>query len=182
MTEHYTGLEFRWGILSTGGIATAFARDLSYLNNHVVAAVGSRNKQSAEDWAVEFPGCRAYGSYEELVNDPNIDAIYVSTPHTFHAANTILALSAGLGGSLYLGVAIDSAGQGSVRGLALITEAKVGHVNCQRLDFGLGDRLKRGLGRGAGEEEGRAAHHHLVRRADVGDDACCGFDCVVVVI
>jgi len=95
MTEHYTGLEFRWGILSTGGIATAFARDLSYLNNHVVAAVGSRNKQSAEDWAVEFPGCRAYGSYEELVNDPNIDAIYVSTPHTFHAANTILALSAG---------------------------------------------------------------------------------------
>jgi predicted dehydrogenase len=95
MTEHYTGLEFRWGILSTGGIATAFARDLSYLNNHVVAAVGSRNKQSAEDWAVEFAGCRAYGSYEELVNDPNIDAIYVSTPHTFHAANTILALSAG---------------------------------------------------------------------------------------
>lgn len=95
MTEHYTGLEFRWGILSTGGIATAFARDLSYLNNHVVAAVGSRNKQSAQDWAVEFPGCRAYGSYEELVNDPHIDAIYVSTPHTFHAENTILALNAG---------------------------------------------------------------------------------------
>ena len=95
MTEHYTGLEFRWGILSTGGIATAFARDLSYLNNHVVAAVGSRNKQSAEDWAIEFPGCKSYGSYEELVSDPNIDAIYVATPHTFHAENTILALNAG---------------------------------------------------------------------------------------
>jgi predicted dehydrogenase len=95
MTEHYTGLEFRWGILSTGGIATAFARDLSYLNNHVVAAVGSRNLQSAQDWAIEFPGCRAHASYEDLVNDPDIDAIYVSTPHTFHAENAILALNAG---------------------------------------------------------------------------------------
>jgi predicted dehydrogenase len=95
MTDHYTGLEFRWGILSTGGIATAFARDLSYLNNHKIAAVGSRNLITAQEWAIEFPGCRAYGSYEELVSDPNIDAIYVATPHTFHAANTILALNAG---------------------------------------------------------------------------------------
>lgn len=95
MTEHHTGLEFRWGILGTGGIATAFARDLSYLNNHVVAAVGSRNKDSAENWAIEFPGCRAYGSYKELVSDPDIDAIYVATPHTFHAEHSILALSAG---------------------------------------------------------------------------------------
>lgn len=95
MSDVYTGLEFRWGIIGTGGIATAFARDLSYLNNHVVKAVGSRSLQSAQDWAIEFPGCKAFGSYEELVNDPDIDAIYVATPHTFHAANTILALNAG---------------------------------------------------------------------------------------
>ena len=95
MSDTYTGLEFRWGIISTGGIATAFARDLSYLNNHVVKAVGSRSLQSAQDWAIEFPGCKSYGSYEELVNDPDIDAIYVATPHTSHAANTILALNAG---------------------------------------------------------------------------------------
>jgi predicted dehydrogenase len=95
MSKTHTGLEFRWGILSTGGIATAFARDLSHLNNHIVAAVGSRNMQSAEDWAIEFPGCKAYGSYEALVADPDIDAIYVATPHTFHAENTILALNAG---------------------------------------------------------------------------------------
>jgi predicted dehydrogenase len=44
---------------------------------------------------MEFPGCKAYGSYEELVNDPDIDAIYVATPHTSHVANTILALNAG---------------------------------------------------------------------------------------
>jgi len=95
MSQSYTGLEFRWGIISTGGIATAFARDLSYLNNHVVKAVGSRARQPAQDWAMEFPGCKAYGSYEELVNDPDIDAIYVATPHTSHVANTILALNAG---------------------------------------------------------------------------------------
>jgi len=95
MSQSYTGLEFRWGIISTGGIATAFARDLSYLNNHVVKAVGSRALQPAQDWAMEFPGCKAYGSYEELVNDPDIDAIYVATPHTSHVANTILALNAG---------------------------------------------------------------------------------------
>ena len=95
MSDVYTGLEFRWGIISTGGIAKAFARDLSYLNNHVVKAVGSRSLQSAQDWAIEFPGCKAYGSYEDLVNDPDIDAIYVATPHTSHVANTILALNAG---------------------------------------------------------------------------------------
>jgi predicted dehydrogenase len=95
MSQSYTGLEFRWGIISTGGIATAFARDLSYLNNHVVKAVGSRSLQQAQDWAIEFPGCKAYGSYEELVNDPDIDAIYVATPHTSHVANTMLALNAG---------------------------------------------------------------------------------------
>jgi len=95
MSETYTGLEFRWGIIGTGGIATAFARDLSYFNNHVVKAVGSRSLQSAQVWAIEFPGCKAHGSYEELVNDPDIDAIYVATPNTSHVANTILALSAG---------------------------------------------------------------------------------------
>lgn len=95
MKDTHTGLEFRWGILGTGGIATAFARDLSYLNNHVVSAVGSRTFQSAQDWAVEFPGCKAYGSYEELVKDSDIDAIYVATPNTSHVVNTILALDAG---------------------------------------------------------------------------------------
>lgn len=87
--------EFKWGILGTGGIARAFARDLGFLNNHIVAAVGSRTKKSAEEFSLEFPGCTAYASYEELVADSNIDAIYVATPHPAHVANTILALNAG---------------------------------------------------------------------------------------
>lgn len=87
--------EFKWGILGTGGIARAFARDLSFLNNHIVAAVGSRTKESAEDFSMEFPGCTAHGSYEDLVTDPNIDAIYVATPHPMHVTHTVLALNAG---------------------------------------------------------------------------------------
>lgn len=87
--------EFRWGILGTGGIARAFARDLSFLNNHIVAAVGSRNKESAENFAIEFPGCRSHASYEALVSDPDIDAIYVATPHPMHVKHTVLALNAG---------------------------------------------------------------------------------------
>lgn len=87
--------DFRWGILASGGIAQAFARDLSYINNHIVAAVGSRSQESADAFATEFPGCTAYGSYEDLVNDPTLDAIYVATPHPYHVSNTVLALNAG---------------------------------------------------------------------------------------
>ena len=86
---------FRWGILGTGGIARAFARDLTFLNNHIVAAVGSRTQEKAEEFAIEFPGCTAHGSYEKLVTNPEIDAIYVATPHPMHLTNTILALKAG---------------------------------------------------------------------------------------
>lgn len=87
--------EFKWGILGTGGIALAFARDLTFLNNHIVAAVGSRTQEKAEEFAIEFPGCTAHGSYEKLVTNPEIDAIYVATPHPMHLTNTILALKAG---------------------------------------------------------------------------------------
>ena len=87
--------EFKWGILGTGGIARAFARELSFLNNHIVAAVGSRNQESAENFAIEFPGCRSHASYEALVTDPDIDAIYVATPHPMHVKHTVLALNAG---------------------------------------------------------------------------------------
>jgi predicted dehydrogenase len=92
---HTSNSEFRWGIIGTGGIAKAFARDLSYFNNHIVQAVGSRSLEKAQDFALEFPGCTSYASYEELVADPMIDAVYVATPHPQHVENTLLALNAG---------------------------------------------------------------------------------------
>ena len=85
---------FKWGILGPGGIARAFAKDLQLLDGHEVAAVGSRTLSNAQEFAKSFGGT-AYGSYEELVADPSIDAIYVATPHPSHKDNVISALNAG---------------------------------------------------------------------------------------
>ena len=85
---------FKWGILGPGGIARAFAKDLQLLEGHEVAAVGSRTLSNAQEFAKTFGGT-AYGSYEELVADPTVDAIYVATPHPSHKENVITALNAG---------------------------------------------------------------------------------------
>ena len=85
---------FNWGILGPGGIAKAFATDLKLLDGHSVAAVGSRTLKNAQDFANTFGGT-AYGSFEALVADPSIDAIYVATPHPAHKDNVVLALNAG---------------------------------------------------------------------------------------
>lgn len=87
--------QFRWGIIGTGGIARAFAIDLQRLPDHKVAAVGSRSSHKGHAFASEFADCLAYGSYQELVADPDIDAIYVATPHPTHVSDTLLALRAG---------------------------------------------------------------------------------------
>ena len=85
---------FNWGILGPGGIARAFATDLKSLAGHTVAAVGSRTLSNAEEFVSTFGG-KAYGSYEELVADESVDAIYVATPHPAHKENVIAALNAG---------------------------------------------------------------------------------------
>ena len=85
---------FNWGILGPGGIARAFAKDLNFIQGHTIAAVGSRSLENAQKFAETFGGT-AYGSYEELVGDPTVDAIYVATPHPAHHDNVILALNAG---------------------------------------------------------------------------------------
>jgi predicted dehydrogenase len=86
---------FRWGILGTGGIAEAFVDDLARVEGHEVVAVGSRTLSKAEEFAKDISTATAYGSYKGLVNDPNVDAVYVATPHPSHEEHTILALNAG---------------------------------------------------------------------------------------
>jgi predicted dehydrogenase len=87
-----TGL--RWGILATGGIAHAFARDLRTAGLDV-AAVGSRRRDAADAFAGEFEIPRAHDSYQALVEDAGVDIVYVATPHPSHAENAILALEHG---------------------------------------------------------------------------------------
>ena len=84
----------RWGILGTGWISSQFTSDL-LLTGHSVTAVGSRSQESAEEFAGKFGIAHAHASYEDLVADPDVDLIYVGTPHPFHAANAMLALNAG---------------------------------------------------------------------------------------
>lgn len=86
---------FKWGIIGTGGIARAFAADVALLSEHEIAGVGSRTLETAKEFAQEFGLPKAYGSYVELINDPDIDAIYVATPHPAHKENVISALNAG---------------------------------------------------------------------------------------
>lgn len=87
--------KIRWGIMGTGWIAEKFAEDLAHVGNGEGLAAGSRTKESAAKFAEKFGLPRAYGSYEELVNDPDIDAIYVATPHPYHRDNVLTALNAG---------------------------------------------------------------------------------------
>lgn len=84
----------RWGILATGGIARSFADDL-VLDGHTIAAVGSRHQDSANAFAQQFGIPKAYGSYEALVADSDVDIVYIATPHPFHAHDAALALNAG---------------------------------------------------------------------------------------
>ncbi|MGH3148540.1 MAG: Gfo/Idh/MocA family protein [Rubrobacter sp.] len=86
---------FRWGILGTGGIARQFVEGLGALPEAEVLAVGSRSDTSAEGFAEERGIPRRYGSYEDLVADPDVDVVYVATPHPFHAGNVELCLEAG---------------------------------------------------------------------------------------
>jgi predicted dehydrogenase len=84
----------RWGILATGWIAEQFVGDLK-LCGHTVTAVGSRSQHAVNEFAVKFGIPKAHASYEALCADPEVDAIYVATPHPMHADNAKLALNHG---------------------------------------------------------------------------------------
>jgi predicted dehydrogenase len=86
------GAPLRWGIIGTGAIAHAFARDLRLGGDGVVVAVGSRSQESAEAFGDEFGVPGRHGSYEALVASPQVDVVYVATPHPTHRDNAMLAL------------------------------------------------------------------------------------------
>jgi predicted dehydrogenase len=83
-----------WGLLGAGGIARQFGRDCLQAGLSV-SAIGSRSLEKAQTFAKDLGLETAHGSYEELVSDPNLDIIYVATPHPMHAENAILAIEAG---------------------------------------------------------------------------------------
>lgn len=87
--------KIRWGIMSTGNIANAFATGANFLGDAEIIAVGSRSQASADAFGAKHNIPRRYDSYEALANDPDVDVIYIGTPHPFHAENTLLCLNSG---------------------------------------------------------------------------------------
>lgn len=87
--------KIRWGIISTGHISRKFATALALLPEAELVAVASRDVETAKQFAAEFNISKAYGSYEELADDPKIDVVYIGTPHTFHLENSVMCMRNG---------------------------------------------------------------------------------------
>ncbi|CAM5744492.1 Gfo/Idh/MocA family oxidoreductase [Streptomyces hirsutus] len=90
-----TGQNVRWGILATGGMATTFTADLVDLPGAEIVAVASRSPEPAKAFAERFGIPRAYGDWESLARDEEVDIVYVATPHSAHRAAAGLCLEAG---------------------------------------------------------------------------------------
>lgn len=87
---------FNWGIIGPGKIAHKFAQDLNKLPQARLHAVASRSLDRAQAFAKQYGAPHAYGSYPEILNCPDLDVVYVATPHTGHHENTLACLKAGI--------------------------------------------------------------------------------------
>ncbi|GLR15570.1 Gfo/Idh/MocA family protein [Portibacter lacus] len=87
--------KIKWGIIGLGGIARKFAKDLNETEGCEIRAVASRSQVKADEFAATFNAQKAFGSYEDLMQDKEIDIIYIATPHSHHYENTMMCLEAG---------------------------------------------------------------------------------------
>src|SRR3954447_14569125 len=85
----------RFGIIGTGGIAKAFATDLAAVEGAELVAVGSRSQESADRLGPAFDVPPRHPTYDALVADDEVDAVYVATPHPLHAQNALAAIAHG---------------------------------------------------------------------------------------
>ena len=86
---------YKWGVLGAGKMSAKFSKGLRLLHNAELYSVGSRDLQRSEAFARENGFKRSFGSYEEFVSDPELDIVYIATPHTSHYENTLLCLNHG---------------------------------------------------------------------------------------
>ncbi len=96
MTKSSQHKIINWGIIGLGNIANKFAQDLLTIPDAKLYAVASRSQENANTFASKYNATEAYGSYEDLAKDPNIDAVYIATPHALHKENTIMCLEHGI--------------------------------------------------------------------------------------
>jgi predicted dehydrogenase len=86
------GKTYKWGIIAPGRMAAKFANGLRLLDNAELYAVASRSRERAEKFSREHGFKKHYGSYEELAHDPNVDIVYIASPHSSHREHTLLCL------------------------------------------------------------------------------------------
>lgn len=87
--------KYKWGILAPGKMSAKFTNGLKILANAELYAVGSRSAEKARKFALDHGFRKSYGSYEELAADPDVDVIYIASPHSFHFEHTMLCLRNG---------------------------------------------------------------------------------------
>jgi len=87
--------KIRWGIIGTGDIAKKFATGLNVLSDSELVAVASRTRKAAEAFGELFHVENRHENYQSLAQDPDVDVVYVSTPHSLHKENTLMCLRAG---------------------------------------------------------------------------------------
>lgn len=87
--------KIRWGIISTGHISGRFADALNQLPKAEISAVASRNLGTAKAFAEKYGVLKAYGSYAELAEDPEVDVVYIGTPHSMHLDDSVMCMRAG---------------------------------------------------------------------------------------
>src|ERR1700674_1921104 len=99
---HDRGMTVRWGVAGPGPVAGKVMGDLAHVPDAVLTAVGSRSAERAGTFAAadaasggRGPGPAAHGSYRALLDDPDVDVVYVATPHPQHRALALAALAAG---------------------------------------------------------------------------------------
>ncbi len=85
----------KWGILATGTIANKFANTVNLTEGHSLRACASRSLEKAKDFAAKYEIEKAYGSYEEMLADHEVEAVYVATPNNMHYENCVMCLQAG---------------------------------------------------------------------------------------
>ncbi|MDN5201981.1 Gfo/Idh/MocA family oxidoreductase [Fulvivirgaceae bacterium BMA10] len=86
---------YKWGIIGPGNIAHKFAQDLQHIANAQLLGVASRSTDRARDFAKQYGATKYYSNYEHLCEDPDIDIVYIATPHAMHHENTLSCLARG---------------------------------------------------------------------------------------
>src|SRR5450631_3519178 len=94
MSDYASDAAIRWGFLGAGGIAASMAADL-HNGNNILHAVAARDEGRAAAFAARFGASRSHGSYRAVIEDPDVDIVYIATTHPFHRQLALSAIEAG---------------------------------------------------------------------------------------